>query len=62
MTWPSTITETEVKAWAEMSGLSIDPAHLPSVTVAMVMLGKQAEMLFSPPVPAEIEPAAVFRP
>ena len=62
MTWPATITGAEVESWAKLSGLPIDPAHLPSVTAAMAMLGEQAARLYSPPIPAELEPAAVFRP
>lgn len=61
MSWPVSIEEAEVKAWAALSNVPIDPAHLAGAAAAMAMLGRQAALLSAPPLAAETEPAAVFR-
>lgn len=47
---------------ANMAGLEIDPDHLPGVVRNLETLLGQAALLMAPPLPAEVEPAAIFRP
>lgn len=61
MTWPAAIGTAEVRAWAELLSVPIAPEHLEGVATALAMLGTQVALLASPPLPAEVEPAAVFR-
>jgi hypothetical protein len=56
------MTDEDVERLARMAGLVIDPAYLPGVTRNLEVLLAQAALLMAPPLPAEIEPAAIFRP
>jgi hypothetical protein len=55
------IEEEDVERLAKVAGLSIDPAHLPGVLTNMRILLAQADYLMTPPIAAEVEPAAVYR-
>lgn len=55
------IAEKDIVTLARMAGLEIDPAHLPGVTANLQTLLDQAALLMTPPIAAEIEPAAVYR-
>lgn len=55
------IEQEDVERLAQVAGLSIDPAHLPGVLSNMRILLAQAELLMTPPVAAEVEPATAYR-
>ena len=54
------IDERDVETLARMAGLKIDPAHLPGVTNNLRTLIQQAEVLLTPPIAVETEPAATY--
>jgi len=54
------IDERDVETLARMAGLKIDPAHLPGVTSNLRTLIEQAELLMTPPIAGETEPAATY--
>lgn len=55
------IGEQDVLILAGVAGLDINPAHLPGVINNLRVLLEQAALLMTPPIAAEIEPAAIFR-
>jgi hypothetical protein len=56
------MSSDDIERLAKMAGLTIDPAFLPGVTRNLEILLGQAALLMAPPIPPEIEPAAIFRP
>lgn len=56
------MSEEDVAALARLAGLNIDPAHLPGVIRNLETLLDQAALLMATALPAEVEPAAIFRP
>jgi len=54
------IDERDVETLTRMAGLKIDPAHLPGVTNNLRTLIQQAEVLMTPPIAGETEPAATY--
>jgi len=54
------IDERDVETLARMAGLKIDPAHLPGVTNNFRTLIEQADVLMTPPIAGETEPAATY--
>ncbi len=55
------IEEEDVERLAQVAGLNIDPAHLPGVWNNLRVLLAQAELLMTPPLAAEVEPAPAYR-
>lgn len=56
------MTADEVTMLARVTGLVIDPAHLPGVARNLEILLGQADLLFDPLVDPLVEPAPVYRP
>jgi len=56
------ITIEDIDRLAALAGIRIDPAFVAGVAQAMETLLAQGRLLTDPPLAAEIEPAAVFRP
>jgi len=55
-------TLEDVERLARMTGLSIDPAHLPGVQRNLDVLLDQAALVLQPPIDPIVEPAALFHP
>jgi len=50
-----------VRQLARLSGLTLEPDHVPGVIAALDTLLGQAALLFDPPLDPMVEPAPVFR-
>jgi len=59
---PIRISEADVERLAEVAGVSIAPAELPAVAVALGVLLTAARLVSELPLPDDIEAAPVFRP
>jgi hypothetical protein len=57
-----TLTEEHLAQLAALSGLTIAPDHVPGVIRHLEVLLAQASLLYDPALPADAEPAPVFRP
>jgi hypothetical protein len=55
-------TLEDVERLAQMAGLNISPAFLPSVALNLNILLDQAALILDRPIDALVEPAPVFRP
>jgi 1-carboxybiuret hydrolase subunit AtzG-like protein len=59
---PVRVSEADVERLAEVAGVSISPAELPGVAVALGVLLTAARLVTELPLPDAVEGAPVFRP